>query len=35
MDQGGSVSLVRNDTLINNPSDGSERAVGDFLYFTE
>jgi len=35
LDQGGSVSLVRNDTLINNPSDeNGERAVGDFLYFT-
>ena len=34
LDQGGSVSLVRNTDLINNPSDGSERAVGDFLYFT-
>ncbi len=35
LDQGGSVSLVRNNTLINNPSDSDgERAVGDFLYFT-
>ena len=34
LDQGGSVSLVRNTDLINNPSDGEERAVGDFLYFT-
>lgn len=35
LDQGGSVSLVRDDTLINNPSDeNGERAVGDFLYFT-
>ena len=34
LDQGGSVSLVRNSDLINNPSDKSgERAVGDFLYF--
>ena len=36
LDQGGSVSLVRNSDLINNPSDDSgERAVGDFLYFKE
>ena len=35
MDQGGSVSLVRDGKLINNPSDDNgERAVGDFLYFT-
>ena len=34
LDQGGSVTLVRNTDVINNPSDGSERAVGDFLYFT-
>lgn len=35
LDQGGSVSLVRNNSLINNPSDDNgERAVGDFLYFT-
>ena len=35
LDQGGSVSLVRNKTLINNPSDSEgERSVGDFLYFT-
>lgn len=35
LDQGGSVSLVRNNTLINNPSDDEgERAVGDFLYIT-
>ena len=35
LDQGGSVSLVRDKSLINNPSDESgERAVGDFLYFT-
>lgn len=35
MDQGGSVSLVRDGKLINNPSDeNGERAVGDFLYFT-
>ncbi len=36
LDQGGSVSLVRDNTLINNPSDeNGERAVGDFLYFSE
>ena len=35
LDQGGSVSLVRDKTLINNPSDSTgERPVGDFLYFT-
>ena len=34
LDQGGSVSLVRNNDLLNNPSEGKERAVGDFLYFT-
>lgn len=35
LDQGGSVSLVRGSTLINNPSDDEgERSVGDFLYFT-
>lgn len=34
LDQGGSVSLVLNNQLVNNPSDSSgERAVGDFLYF--
>lgn len=34
LDQGGSVSLVRGNTLINNPSDeNGERSVGDFLYF--
>ena len=34
LDQGGSVSLVEDSTLINNPSDeNGERAVGDFLYF--
>lgn len=36
MDQGGSVSLVRDGSLINNPSDSTgERPVADFLYFTE
>lgn len=36
MDQGGSVALARNDKLINqvNSNEG-ERAVADFLYFTE
>ncbi len=33
LDQGGSVSLVKGTSLINTPSDGSQRAVGDFLYF--
>ena len=36
LDQGGSVTLIRNNDLINKPSDDAgERAVGDFLYFTE
>lgn len=35
LDQGGSVSLVREDTLINNPSDATgERPVSDFVYFS-
>ena len=35
LDQGGSVSLVLNNQLVNNPSDSTgERSVGDFLYFT-
>ena len=35
LDQGGSVSLVKDDKIINNPSgENGERAVGDFLYFT-
>ncbi len=35
MDQGGSVSLVFDGELINNPTDETgERSVGDFLYFT-
>ena len=34
LDQGGSVTTVRNNQVINNPSDETgERAVGDFLYF--
>lgn len=32
LDQGGSVTLVRNNDVINNPTEG-ERAIGDFLYF--
>lgn len=36
MDQGGSVSLVYNGHLINNPTDSSgERAIGDFLCITD
>ncbi len=36
MDQGGSVSLVYGNQLVNNPTDeDGERAVGDFLYFTD
>ena len=34
-DGGGSSSLVFNHELINVPKGGSERAVVDFLYFTE
>lgn len=35
LDQGGSVTLVRDNNVINNVSDSSgERAVGDFLYIT-
>lgn len=37
MDQGGSVSLVRNNDVINNPTGNGEdglRSVGDFLYFS-
>lgn len=34
LDQGGSVTLVRNDDVINTPRDGAERPVGDFLYFS-
>ena len=35
LDQGGSVTLVRDGQVINNPSDSTgERPVGDFLYFT-
>ncbi len=34
LDQGGSVTLVRDNNVINTPRDGSEREVGDFLYFT-
>lgn len=36
LDQGGSVSLVLNGELLNNPSDSSgERAVGDFITFSD
>lgn len=36
LDQGGSVTLVRNDKVINNPSDSTgERPVADFVYFSE
>ena len=35
MDQGGSVTLVFEDEVINHPTDSTgERSVGDFLYFT-
>lgn len=34
LDQGGSVSLTFDGKLINNPTDGSERAVGDFICFS-
>ena len=37
LDQGGSVTLVRDDDVVNNPSGegaNGERPVGDFLYFT-
>ena len=34
LDGGGSSTLVYRGRVLNNPSDGSERAVGDFLYFT-
>lgn len=35
MDGGGSSSLVFENQLINEPATGKERAVVDFLYFTE
>lgn len=35
MDGGGSSSLVFRGELINPPAGGSERAVADFLYFTD
>ncbi len=35
LDQGGSVTLVRNQQVINQLTDEGERAIGDFLYFTE
>ncbi len=35
MDQGGSVTLVFEGEIINNPTDSTgERSVGDFLYFS-
>ena len=33
LDQGGSVALVYEGNMLNTPSDGSERAVGDFICF--
>jgi exopolysaccharide biosynthesis protein len=33
-DGGGSVSTVVNGKVINSPSDGTERAVGDALLLT-
>ena len=34
LDQGGSTTLVYNDSIVNNPTDSTgERAVGDCLYF--
>lgn len=35
LDGGGSSTLVYRGRVLNNPSDGSERACGDFLYFKE
>lgn len=35
LDGGGSSSLVFEKELLNKPATGSERAVTDFLYFTE
>ena len=35
MDGGGSATLAYRGTVLNNPSDGSERACGDFLIFKE
>lgn len=35
MDGGGSSTLVYRGRVMNNPSDGTERPVADFLYFRE
>ena len=35
MDGGGSATLAYRGRVLNNPSDGSERPVADFLYFRE
>ena len=35
LDGGGSATLAYRGKVLNNPSDGSERACGDFLYFTD
>jgi len=35
LDGGGSATLTYRGVVLNNPSDGQERACGDFLYFTE
>jgi exopolysaccharide biosynthesis protein len=35
MDGGGSSAMVYRGTVLNNPSDGGERACGDFLCFTK
>lgn len=35
LDGGGSATMVYRGHVMNNPSDGKERACGDFLYFSE
>ena len=35
MDGGGSATLAYRVTVLNHPSDGAERACGDFLLFKE
>ena len=35
LDGGGSSTLIFENEVLNNPATGSERAVTDFLYFTE
>ena len=35
LDGGGSATLVYKGRVMNNPSDGTERSCGDFLYFIE